>query len=1045
MKNPFFSSFFLTFILFLIPAAGSAASAMPPGCYAVAVNQNQLRTQFEAGDPDTNLTIAREAADFLGRYVDPATGRILNDLPDDVAAAFAAIDLGPGATIPGDGPLSRMQHLSTQIAGLEGNALQEQVASALFGRDVARILDVAHLGAGAFTQVMQLTNLDAMTLANLNQFVGLPTEQLNAMITALQTMPTQLQGWVDGTLDATKTAAMDSAMARLGITTADATALMELYKTDPRQMMAKLSETINDKIAEVGMAGLTQIKEALAQMVGNLAIASALTDLAQQGKAYITDLLSKLPINIDQLTAALRNIFGNLFNLNWLLGGKGMGEDFGYRDEKLTGLDKVWGPQPSVPMPHKRTAILSPVKDLSKWYTTNIQMPATAAEATKTQVSPDVMPWVGQYAPYVGSVYRGANDLNLFRQRINQPGAGTSPLTCAALLKKGDPYDPAWGRVDVDACVNQWILNHARYVRIIHEEAGAYRSINETMCQAMRIVPLTSEDKKDYNPSEYIGAAWNKLLNSSSSLMRGGKAKAEPHYASVGTVGNKGSFNVTIENPIAPPAQFGAISLSDLTEKVPERIIDPSHPFSPRWDFEFNERDKYSPLTAGYDQQGAVTFSSVRCAGTMLNRIPVDLMDFRLQHKFSGSPRAANFHHWIMRRIAGNYAAMVTYLPNGDTLWDSAGCSASEPCCSTAYDVEDTLQEPLRTMYCGQPRIDEMCEYMARPLAPLNVLKLRDSLDYTVYPDDDANGFADVPDGYKFSTYFANHRPYMRCWDTGRECGGESSSPDWESSKGANYALMGAGREGESCKIGGDGKIDYLPGSIIPYGNPNPILDWMELKLYQVSAQRRLGLKCIPRHEESFKIGQGEHFALYKGGIEVPQPDPTNPGRSINITWPWSWRGYVGDPVEQDRFPNFAAPSTPSVEEGLDGALQGDYLIFDTEVVGKKRLPYVGIVVDQNNLASNDKATEETSFVSMYAINHGKFPDACANTDRLFTGAKMTLWKKTLPSNVDTLLNDLGAGAGHASKECEDPALSNCIEPLWSKVKRYRPVDDRRG
>ena len=63
------------------------------------------------------------------------------------------------------------------------------------------------------------------------------------------------------------------------------------------------------------------------------------------------------------------------------------------------------------------------------------------------------MPYVGQYAPYVGAAYRGENDQNLFRMRINQAGvdAGTSPLSCGALLEKGDPYDPAWGRVDVDA------------------------------------------------------------------------------------------------------------------------------------------------------------------------------------------------------------------------------------------------------------------------------------------------------------------------------------------------------------------------------------------------------------------------------------------------------------------------------------------------------------------------------------------------------------------------------------------------------------------
>ena len=432
----------------------------------------------------------------------------------------------------------------------------------------------------------------------------------------------------------------------------------------------------------------------------------------------------------------------------------------------------------------------------------------------------------------------------------------------------------------------------------------------------------------------------------------------------------------------------------------------------------------------------------------MANRIAVDMMDFRLQHKFYGS----NFHYWVMKRIAGNYLAKYIKIYN-QSLWDYFNCTADKPCCSTVYDIKDKLPEPLRTMMCGQPRIKDMCRYMARPVASVNLLKMRNATDFTVYPDNDGNGFPDVPDGYKFSTYFGNHRPYMRCWDTGSECGSASSSPDWNDDTGAEYAILGAGREGQSCKIGGDGNIDFLPPSDFLFNKPNPILDWMELKLYQVTAQRRLGLKCLPRHEESFKIGHGEHFVLNKAGLEVPLPitvpDPQDPTKtitkSINTTWPWSWRGYAIDPVEKDRFPNFGATALPATQEGLDNAVQGEILIFDEKVVGKKRLPYVGIVTDQNNIGSNDQATDDTSFVTIYSLNHGKFPNACANTDRLFTGTKLTMWKKKLPSDVDTMLNDLGATTGKATKECDDPALANCIEPLWGKVKRYRLSDDKRG
>lgn len=47
---------------------------------------------------------------------------------------------------------------------------------------------------------------------------------------------------------------------------------------------------------------------------------------------------------------------------------------------------------------------------------------------------------------------------------------------------------------------------------------------------------------------------------------------------------------MTIENQIALPAQFPDVRTSHIGAIKYEEINDPTHPFSPRWDFEFNER-----------------------------------------------------------------------------------------------------------------------------------------------------------------------------------------------------------------------------------------------------------------------------------------------------------------------------------------------------------------------------------------------------------------------------------------------------------------------
>ncbi|MFN9003415.1 MAG: hypothetical protein ACK5VT_07335 [Alphaproteobacteria bacterium] len=112
----------------------------------------------------------------------------------------------------------------------------------------------------------------------------------------------------------------------------------------------------------------------------------------------------------------------------------------------------------------------------------------------------------------------------------------------------------------------------------------------------------------EYHVTNYIQGAWKKLLEDPAFRINP-KASNEPHLP----------HGVTIKNPIAPPVAMPDVRSSMLLASPFEEIIDPSHPFSPRWDYEDNERDMFA-------KQGATVF----CAGDKdKNVIKVDILSFR--------------------------------------------------------------------------------------------------------------------------------------------------------------------------------------------------------------------------------------------------------------------------------------------------------------------------------------------------------------------------------------------------------------------------------
>lgn len=716
-------------------------------------------------------------------------------------------------------------------------------------------------------------------------------------------------------------------------------------------------------------------------------------------------------------------------------------EDMQYRDADLQSTTSVYGSQPRSPMAHKTTPLFSPL-ELSEWYHISIQNPSTPEAPGMEQRLSETRSRAGSYSPYIGPLYRGTYNLFRYNSRLNQPTQGDNASTsCKRMVESmsggRDPYNPEWQRLEMDNCTNQFILQqNARYSNMAHEEQSAIPTLNASSCQPFRMVPPSDGDQ-EYAADWYYSIAWQKLLSNSSFLARKGKAPKEPNY---GSSQGPDSHNIRISDPIpTPTGNFGRTELKDIaaTHLQLERIIDPSHPFSPRWDFEDNERSKYSSRTAPY---GGNPTNAVRCS----NVSPVDIMKWR----------ETRFDLHIMSRINFNIACFI----NKKKCWTPFRCTASEPCCATRFDGRDKVPTPWCNAGTPNPTLtaNQLCQFLAKPVVPVNALKMRDSTDSEIFP-------RGVPAGYKFSAYFGRNRPYMRCWDTGQECGlpeGTSFEEAMDTDKGSKYAIMGAGREGQSCLLGGSkGRLN------VP--DPSPITDWMELKLYQVNATRR-GLFCLPRNEIVNKYGDTEQLVLNRSGasvqLRVPNPEGGEMNRYTTVPWPKAWRGYVLDPEESRRFPNFGSSGSVSMQTGLDEAKTGDILVFDDSVMRDKgspreegdtgrddawRMPYVAYVTSNDNDRSREGSGGESGgedsgssrSVRVVAFNHGKFPDACGNTQEMFMGESFNLYKGSLPEWVKERLGRVGTH----TESCSDPSLSNCVEPRWDDVKRYDIQQDVRN
>lgn len=192
-------------------------------------------------------------------------------------------------------------------------------------------------------------------------------------------------------------------------------------------------------------------------------------------------------------------------------------------------------------------------------------------------------------------------------------------------------------RLQLDNCANQYILRSAIYPfqkessRLINNPEISSDPISlKTECQPLRMFP---EMENEYSVTHYLRGAWMKMLyDPNFDMQKNGLDLPEALEMVLDLIGvDLGALGVPIpilhdphypkhtriqsNNPdlrIPPPNPFPEVYLSQIASIPYEEILDPTHPFSPRWDYRWNERDFYSPMTTLYM---ADTKSAVYCAG----------------------------------------------------------------------------------------------------------------------------------------------------------------------------------------------------------------------------------------------------------------------------------------------------------------------------------------------------------------------------------------------------------------------------------------------
>lgn len=306
--------------------------------------------------------------------------------------------------------------------------------------------------------------------------------------------------------------------------------------------------------------------------------------------------------------------------------------DMEYKNTELScDLYSVYPSCPADPMPMKDTPKRSFIKDFSPYLYTYARDPEDKAR-----------PYVGPFA--LGSP---GDQQRTFQITAKPPRKTSAKLACHSLLRfPSDPKDVGeearMNRLQLDNCASEYILNTALFpyqkenptMLSMEDPSNRGKRVSlKSHCQPLR---TTGDMRNEYLASEYLKAAWIKLLRDPSYRKTPG-AKGEPHLPTgveleqtVSWCENKNDFS----------CPFPEVRVSSIGAVPFEEINDPTHPFSPRWDYTNNDREEFSPKVAkaGYQSK---TDNAVYCAGVKQaqsseegrtkedQEVKVDILEFR--------------------------------------------------------------------------------------------------------------------------------------------------------------------------------------------------------------------------------------------------------------------------------------------------------------------------------------------------------------------------------------------------------------------------------
>lgn len=508
------------------------------------------------------------------------------------------------------------------------------------------------------------------------------------------------------------------------------------------------------------------------------------------------------------------------------------GCDHAYRQtELMCDLFTIYPSCPAKPVAMLRTAKKSYIKDYSPYLFSFARDPEDKAR------------------PYSGQFYRGTpGDAGQTFQLFGKSPRSVNRrmAACVPQIKFGsEPTTPEeeakMVRMELDNCTNQYILNSALYpyqkenTQLLSGEnpANAGERISlRSHCQPLR---TATERTNEYFASDYLKAAWIKLLQDPTYRKTPGAAK-EPHLPD----------GITLDNPIAPPSPFPDVRLSSITAVPYEEINDPTHPFSPRWDFKYNERDFYSPKVAPYQNptENAVFCAGARKAsgGTAQEQadatVKVDVLEFRRRPFDRGIMSRINFNTQcfndnttlsgaIPMVAAQSYCYQITSQVSAQAIpcWQCFGMSrgqkanaeneSTKPPCATHHGGTDrsiigyvpgAKNGGQRRAVCStdgrrhaEYDINTLCRDLRAPFTQINKLKMRY---HNPARPDDVVMHEGVAEGMRFNEYFGNHMPYPRLFDTGRSIQRTNSDQQNPTDTEGQYtAIVGVGHEGAPKRL----------------------------------------------------------------------------------------------------------------------------------------------------------------------------------------------------------------------------------------------------